>query len=413
MAFGHLVSIPRTSTSIATGGNCWKSKKFVDNYCASSISTRASWQPNRNLITKEYSLKYHISKNHLKAIDGGISSTSDDKIQKTYLVNASSAQSHESEPQAHLESQNSFNTIKKALINVIKFSRLYAFIGMQAGTISASIIAAENFSQISSTLFLKGLLQFMVPFFFMFQYIMGVNQLSDVEIDKINKPYLPLASGDYSYKHALIIVTSCLFMSIGLSWMVGSKPLFWTVIINGALMSAYSVNFPLLRWKRSTILTALSNAISMVGSFNIGPFLHMQTFVLKKAATFPRSMLIGSLVMGCFYVIITLSKDLADVEGDKAAGLKTLAIRLGVKQVFWLCVSLIQMAYGIAIAIGASSPVLWSKIVTVLAHLTMIGYVWNHAVNSIDLSSKESLQSFHMFMFKLVTIESILIQFVR
>ncbi|MED6139272.1 hypothetical protein PIB30_082268, partial [Stylosanthes scabra] len=86
-----------------------------------SISTRASWQPNRNLI-------HHISKNHFKVIDGGISSAIDDKIQKTYLVNASSAQSHESEPQAHLESQNSFNTIKKALLNAIKFSRFYGFI---------------------------------------------------------------------------------------------------------------------------------------------------------------------------------------------------------------------------------------------------------------------------------------------
>ncbi|MED6222872.1 hypoxanthine-guanine phosphoribosyltransferase [Stylosanthes scabra] len=152
--------------------------------------------------------------------------------------------------------------------------------------------------------------------------------------------------------------------SIGLSWMVGSKPLFWTVIVSTALMSAYSVNLPLMRWKRSIILTTLSCGITLLLSFTIGPFLHMKTFVLKKAPSFPRSMLVGSLVMGCFYVIITISKDLADVEGDKAAGLKNLAIRLGVKQVFWLCISLIQMAYGIAITLGALSPVLWSKFVT-------------------------------------------------
>ncbi|XLR35847.1 hypothetical protein S83_063747, partial [Arachis hypogaea] len=87
--------------------------------------------------------------------------------------------------------------------------------------------------------------------------------------------------------------------SLGLAWMVGSKPLIWSIIIAAGLMAAYSIN------------------------------------------------------------------DLGDVEGDKAAGLKTLAIRLGVKQVFWLCISLIQMAYGIAITMGALlSPVLWSKIVT-------------------------------------------------
>ncbi|XLT33081.1 hypothetical protein HN873_064373, partial [Arachis hypogaea] len=163
----------------------------------------------------------------------------------------------------------------------------------------------------------------------------------------INKPDLPLATGEYSLTFGAILVASTLLTSLGLAWMVGSKPLIWSIIASAGLMTAYSIN------------------------------------------------------------------DLGDVEGDKAAGLKTLAIRLGVKQVFWLCISLIQMAYGIAITMGALSPVLWSKIVTVLTHVIMILYVWNHAVNSVDLSSKDSLQSFHMFMFKLVTVESVLVLFVR
>ncbi|QHO31967.1 Naringenin 8-dimethylallyltransferase 2 [Arachis hypogaea] len=201
--------------------------------------------------------------------------------------------------------------------------------------------------------------------------------------------------------------------SLGLAWMVGSKPLIWSIIVAAGLMAVYSINLPLLRWKRSAILSVLSNAMSMMASFHMGPFLHMKTFVLKKAATFPRSMLLSCFVVGCLYTVISISKDLADVEGDKAAGLKTLAIRLGVKRVFWLCISLIQMAYGIAITMGALSPVLWSKIVTVLTHVIMVLYVWNHAVNSVDLSSKDSLQSFHMFMFKLVTVECVLVLFVR
>ncbi|XLT70466.1 hypothetical protein HN873_026905, partial [Arachis hypogaea] len=254
---------------------------------------------------------------------------------------------------------------------------------------------------------------YIVTFFFTSQFVMGVNQLSDVEIDKINKPDLPLASGEYSFTSGVILVTSFLLAGFGVAWMLGSQPLIWSVVVTAALMGAYSVNFPLLRWKRSIILTSLSNAIAMLASFHIGPFLHMKTFVLKKAATFPRSMILGCVVIGLFYTIITLTKDLGDVEGDKAAGLKTLPIRLGVKPVFWLCVSLIQMAYGIAITMGALSPVLWSKIVTVVAHAFMVFYVWNHALNSVDLSSKDSLHSFHLFMFKLVTVEGILIQFVR
>ncbi|XP_057729367.1 naringenin 8-dimethylallyltransferase 2, chloroplastic-like [Arachis stenosperma] len=402
MAFGHLVSIPRSTSSIATVG---------------SYETRVLWQSNRN-ITKEQSIKtclqHNILKLHYKGIDRGF--TTHHKIHKTSLINAtSSAQSHESEPQAHKKSQNdSLESIKGALLAFLKFSRLYVFFGtMIPAGLSSSFLAVDNFSEISPILLVKGILQYMVPFFFTFQFIVGVNQVSDVEIDMINKPDLPLATGEYSFTFGVILVASFLLTSLGLAWMVGSKPLIWSIIVAAGLMAAYSINLPLLRWKRSTILTVLSNAMSMMASFHLGPFLHMKTFVLKKAATFSRSMLLSCFVVGCLYTVISISKDLADVEGDKAAGLKTLAIRLGVKQVFWLCISLIQMAYGIAITMGALSPVLWSKIVTVLTHVIMVLYVWNHAVNSVDLSSKDSLQSFHMFMFKLITVECVLVLFVR
>ncbi|XLT06451.1 hypothetical protein HN51_045200 [Arachis hypogaea] len=139
MAFGHLVSIPRSASSIATvGGSCWKSKKFATYYYASSYETRALWQSNRN-VTKEQSIKaslqHNISKLHYKGIEGG--STTHHKIDKTYLINAtSSAQSHESEPQAQEKSQNdSLESIKSAMLVFLKFSRLYAFFSLMVSLI--------------------------------------------------------------------------------------------------------------------------------------------------------------------------------------------------------------------------------------------------------------------------------------
>ena len=41
-----------------------------------------------------------------------------------------------------------------------------------------------------------GLVQAIVPALLMNVSIVGLNQLYDVEIDKVNKPYLPLASGE-------------------------------------------------------------------------------------------------------------------------------------------------------------------------------------------------------------------------
>ncbi|RYQ95144.1 hypothetical protein Ahy_B08g090197 [Arachis hypogaea] len=129
----------------------------------SSYETRALWQSNRN-VTKEQSIKaslqHNISKLHYKGIEGG--STTHHKIDKTYLINAtSSAQSHESEPQAQEKSQNdSLESIKSAMLVFLKFSRLYAFFSLMipAG-LSSSLLAVDNFSEISPILLVKGILQ--------------------------------------------------------------------------------------------------------------------------------------------------------------------------------------------------------------------------------------------------------------
>ena len=39
-------------------------------------------------------------------------------------------------------------------------------------------------------------------------FIVGINQISDVEIDRVNKPFLPIAAGDLSPENAWRIVTA-------------------------------------------------------------------------------------------------------------------------------------------------------------------------------------------------------------
>ncbi len=53
-------------------------------------------------------------------------------------------------------------------------------------------------------------------------YITGLNQWSDVEVDKINKPWLPIAAGVLSPNAAFRIVVVCgalaLLSAVALSW---------------------------------------------------------------------------------------------------------------------------------------------------------------------------------------------------
>ena len=62
--------------------------------------------------------------------------------------------------------------------------------------------------------FLTGLVHALVPSLFMNLYITGLNQVTDVEIDKVNKPYLPIASGELSKKDGIVIVVASLFAAL-------------------------------------------------------------------------------------------------------------------------------------------------------------------------------------------------------
>eukprot|EP00903_Cladosiphon_okamuranus_P000467 g465.t1 len=52
-------------------------------------------------------------------------------------------------------------------------------------------------------------------------YIVGLNQITDVEIDKINKPYLPLASGAFSMRQGYFIVGLSLLVSLAIAIYLG------------------------------------------------------------------------------------------------------------------------------------------------------------------------------------------------
>jgi hypothetical protein len=69
-------------------------------------------------------------------------------------------------------------------------------LGTFVSIVSVSIMAMQSFTWTSAAV--AGLVQALVPALLMNVAIVGINQLYDVEIDKVNKPYLPLASGELS-----------------------------------------------------------------------------------------------------------------------------------------------------------------------------------------------------------------------
>ncbi|XP_077216216.1 putative homogentisate phytyltransferase 1, chloroplastic [Tasmannia lanceolata] len=332
------------------------------------------------------------------------------KSHKQCRVNATSEQSLGSEPEAYI-SNNTWKAIKDSSNVFYRFSRPHTIIGTALSIISVSLLAVESMSDLSPV-FLTGLLEAVVAALFMNIYIVGLNQLFDIEIDKVNKPDLPLASGEYSVRTGTIVVSAFAVMSFFIAWVARSWPLFWALFISFILGTAYSFDLPFLRWKRFALVAAICILAVRAVIVQLAFFLHMQTFVLRRPAAFSKPLIFATAFMSFFSVVIALFKDIPDIDGDRIFGIRSFSVHLGQKRVFWTCVYLLQMAYGVAVVLGLSSSSIWSKFITVLGHGILASILWNRA-KSLDLESKAAITSFYMFIWMLFYAEYLLIPLVR
>ncbi|KAK7355440.1 hypothetical protein VNO80_14696 [Phaseolus coccineus] len=393
---------------LTTGGNILRSKHSTKSTYASFVAPKASMQQRKNKI--EYNLsrfQQPSMKNQFKRVEGGFIYKENDK---KYVPKAINKESFDSQPRA-FEPKDMLGSIKHFFVTLFWFCYPYTMIGRTICTISVSLLAVDTLSDISP-LFFRGLLQTLVSYTFIDLYVNGVNQLCDLEIDKINKPFLPLPSGAFSVRTGVIITASSAILGFLISYMVGSWPIFWGLLLFSLIWSAYSINAPLLRWKKSPLLAAICIFSTMTFIFPLSFFYHMKTFVFKRAAVFPKPLMISVAFMSLYSLGIALFKDIPDIEGDKAFGVKSFATRLGQKRVFEICVSIFLSAFGVASVAGLSSPFLWVKIVTGLG-FAVLGSIVGYRAKFVDLNDKASIRSYYMMIWQLLYGSYVLLPLIR
>ncbi|KAG2403132.1 Glycinol 4-dimethylallyltransferase [Vigna angularis] len=409
MAMAHLISSPIVS-SLSAGANLWGRKlSFNTNYCESSGGSKAS-KHNIKAQIQYNPLRFQQSpfNSHYKNTERGATY---EESNKSYVVKAVTVPSSESESEAS-NSKNIVDSVKNFMAAVYQFIYPYALYGQATATISASLVAVEKLSDISPLVFI-GLLQAVLPHSFMVLYANGVNQVFDFEIDKINKPYLPLAAGKLSFRTSAFIVALAAILGLGFNLMIGSPPLIWNFVVCVTLWTCYSVNLPFLRWKQYPVMASL--LIFVCGTFinPIAYFLHMQTFVLKRPLVFTRSFIVFLLFMSFYSPGIALAKDIPDVEGDIKHGVDSFAARLGQKNIFWICVFLLEMAFGVAFLAGASSSShFWIKIVTCLGNVVLGSILW-YQTKYVDVTNPASTRSFYSLIWKLMMGSYVLLPLIR
>ncbi|MCM0591417.1 MAG: homogentisate phytyltransferase [Gloeotrichia echinulata IR180] len=231
-------------------------------------------------------------------------------------------------------------------------------------------------------------------------YIVGLNQLEDIEIDKINKPSLPLASGEFSLKQGQLIVVITGILALVVAWLNGPF-LLGMVAISLSIGTAYSL--PPIRLKRFPFWAALC-IFSVRGTIvNLGLFLHFNSLSRLNQAI-PSTVWVLTLFILVFTFAIAIFKDIPDMEGDLRYNITTLTIQLGPQAVFNLALWVLTICYLGMILVGVLRIASVNTIFLVVTHLALLVWMWLQSW-AVDLQDKTVISRFYQFIWKLFFIE--------
>ena len=171
--------------------------------------------------------------------------------------------------------------------------------------------------------------------------ITGLNQVIDVELDKINKPELPIASGKLAMHTAKKIVTIA-----GIIALATAALLNWVLLLLIAVILllgiAYSV--PPIQLKQHHLPAALSITIVRGVLVNIGMAMHF-SYLLQESFKIQPVIYPLTIFISAFSLAIAWYKDLPDRVGDAHFGYRTFPLLYSPKLALYLGATFVMAAY--------------------------------------------------------------------
>ncbi|MEA2164527.1 MAG: geranylgeranylglycerol-phosphate geranylgeranyltransferase [Thermoanaerobaculia bacterium] len=239
----------------------------------------------------------------------------------------------------------------------------------------------------------------------------AINQIYDLEIDRINKPKRPIVTGEVSIRGAWIFTWIMYALGLVPTWIVVVypystlhaklfAPLAWhecLFIYLIAFVATLVYSIPALgRTKAHPIGSNLTIAIPR------GCLLKVAGWTMVASASTIEPWFIGAVFM--FFLLGAAStKDFSDIEGDRAGGCRTLPIAFGVKRAAWMMAPFFVFPW-LLMPIGAATHILTGN----ATFLTILGIalalwgaytVWLIVRNPDELTSTENHPSWrHMYM---------------
>ncbi len=282
-----------------------------------------------------------------------------------------------------------------------KFSRPHTIIGTSLSVLALFLIALST--QNSVLLNWELLFGTLIACLCGNIYIVGLNQLEDIAIDKINKPHLPLASGEFSLKQGQWIVGITGILALTFAAALGQW-LFLTVIVSLAIGTAYSL--PPFRLKQFPFLAALCIFTVRGVIVNLGLFLHFNQGLTGKAQLTPVVWLLTLFIL-IFTVAIAIFKDVPDMEGDRQYNITTFTLLLGKSTIFHLTQWIVTFCYLGIITAGIFHLPGINSWLLIWFHIGLLSLLWWRS-RQINLDEKTSIASFYQFIWKLFFLEYLL-----
>jgi len=239
-------------------------------------------------------------------------------------------------------------------------------------------------------------------------YIVGINQIYDVDIDKVNKPFLPVAAGEISKPLAWALVAGTGVLGLAIVKSVFSTLICQLYCFGMFLGTVYTV--PPFRWKNNPVLAAFSIAMVRGLLLNVGRH-HAASTALGLAISWPAQVCFIAAFMTVFATVIAVAKDLPDVEGDIKYGVKTLASSLGVAKAAHLVVLALMGNYVMGVGVGLLAEGINNRPLMVVAHSALAGWLAVFA-SKLKPDSIPSIKLFYRNIWKLFYAEYLLFPFI-
>ncbi|EFJ08575.1 hypothetical protein SELMODRAFT_229530 [Selaginella moellendorffii] len=230
-------------------------------------------------------------------------------------------------------------------------------------------------------------------------YIVGINQIYDVGIDKVNKPFLPIAAGDLSVSTAWTLVLSLAVLGTGIVATNFGRLITSLYVLGLVLGAMYSV--PPLRLKRFAVPAFLIIATVRGFLLNFGVYYATRASLGLPFVWSPHVIFITAFVT-LFATVIAITKDLPDVEGDLKFKISTFATKLGVRNISLLGAGLLLTNYIGAVVAAFRFPQVFNTGPMAITH-GILGVCLLYQLWLLESAkySKEAISTFYRFIWNL------------